>query len=222
MLKVIGAGFGRTGTHSLAEALEILGFGPCYHLREVGKNPDHTELWNAAIDGKALDWDRLYANYRSAVEWPTVAFLPQLVAHYPDAKVILSLRDPEAWYDSAQATIFAALELSQYNPDLARRTRSAMPRHLILEKTFAGRYWDKAYAIQVYQQHVQHVKEMVPTERLLPYEITDGWAPLCTFLNVPVPNQPFPRTNERVSFVASKPEWAKQFTSGHRDVKRQG
>ena len=105
-LKVIGAGLGRTGTHSLAFALEQLGFGPCYKITEVERNPGHVDFWNAALDGEPEDWDTLYASYHSAVEWPTVSFLQPLVAHCPAAKFILTHRDPEAWYESARVTIF--------------------------------------------------------------------------------------------------------------------
>jgi hypothetical protein len=135
MLQVIGAGFGRTGTHSLGHALEKLGFGPCYSIPEVSKNPGHTDIWNAAIDGKPIDWDALFVAYRSAVEWPTVAFLSEVIRHFCAAKVVLTLRDPEAWYESANATIFDGLELSASHPDPIKRVRSGMKRRLILERT---------------------------------------------------------------------------------------
>lgn len=208
MLQVVGAGFGRTGTHSLGLALKKLGFGPCYNIREVSKNPGHTEIWNNAMDENPVDWDFLFASYNSAVEWPTVAFLPELVHHYPKAKVVLTLRDPESWYESASATIFDALELSAHNPDPIKRERSGMKRRLILEQTFAGRYREKEYAIEVYRQHNQNVIKMVPPERLLQYHVKDGWEPLCEFLVKSVPDEPFPRLNERTDFLASAPDWA--------------
>jgi hypothetical protein len=209
MLQVIGAGFGRTGTHSLGHALEKLGFGPCYSIPEVSKNPGHTDIWNAAIDGKPIDWDALFVAYRSAVEWPTVAFLSEVIRHFCAAKVVLTLRDPEAWYESANATIFDGLELSASHPDPIKRVRSGMKRRLILERTFAGRYREKAYALEVFRQHNQHVIELVPPERLLQYEVSYGWEPLCKFLDKPVPKEPFPSLNARADFLASEPEWAK-------------
>lgn len=210
MLQIIGAGFGRTGTHSLGLALEKLGFGPCYHMHELSKNPGHTEIWEKAVEGRPVDWDALFAGYRSTVEWPAVAFLPQIMDHYPTVKVILTLRDPESWYESARATIFEALELSAHNPDPAKRERSGLSRRLILERTFAGRYRDKPYAIQVYKGHIQNVVETVPPGRLLQYDVKDGWGPLCAFLDKPVPAGPFPRLNERADFIASAPDWAKK------------
>jgi hypothetical protein len=210
MLQVIGAGLGRTGTHSLGFALERLGYGPCYNIQEVSKNPGHAEIWSSAIDGAAVDWDALFAGYASAVEWPTVAFLPEVVGHFPGAKVVLTLRDPESWYASASATIFEALELSAHNPDPVRRANGRMNRRLILERTFGGRYWEKAHALEVYRRHHQTVLEVVPPERLLQYRVEDGWEPLCAFLEEPVAPEPFPRLNDRAAMEASAPDWAKK------------
>lgn len=210
MLQIIGAGFGRTGTHSLAQALETLGFGPCYTILETNKNPGHTEMWRDAIEGRPVDWTALYQNYRSAVEWPTVSFLSQLIQHFPTANVILTMRDPDSWYESAAATIFPSLEATAQHPDPETRVRTGWKRHLILEQTFSGRYWDKAYAIDVYQKHLHDVKRLVPPDRLLQYRVADGWRPLCEFLEVPEPDDPFPRRNERMHFMASAPEWAKK------------
>ena len=208
-LQVIGAGLGRTGTHSLAVALEKLGFGPCYHMLEVKKNPGHVQMWNDAIDGKGVDWDLLFSGYNSTVEWPSVSFLPQSVKHYPEAKVILTQRDPEAWYESASATIFEGLELSQYNPDPDDTGHGAMVRRLILAGMFSGRYWEKDHAIAVYKQHIRDVIELVPSYRLLQYRVADGWQKLCDFLGKPVPDEPFPRVNQCSSFLSEAPEWAK-------------
>lgn len=217
MLQIIGAGFGRTGTHSLAHALDTLGFGPCYTILETDRNPGHDEMWNDAIAGRPVDWRVLYQNYRSAVEWPTVSFLPQLLHHFPKANVILTLRDPESWYESAAATIFPGLEATAQHPDPEIRARISMKRRLILEQTFSGRYWDKDHAIQVYEDHVRDVIRLVPSERLLQYRVTDGWRPLCKFLDVRQPDEPFPRRNERTRFMASTPEWAKRVMRENRE-----
>lgn len=210
MLQVIGAGFGRTGTHSLGEALEKLGFGPCYNIPEVAKNPGHTEIWETAMDGKPIDWNLLFAEYKSSVEWPAVAFLPELLEYFSDAKFILTLRDPESWYESARTTIFEALELSSHNPDLIKRERSGMKRRLILDRTFGGRYRDKKCALEVYQKHIQNVIDLIPSGRLLQFNIKEGWEPLCSFLGKPIPNASFPKLNERSEFLASTPDWAKK------------
>jgi hypothetical protein len=211
VLQVIGAGFGRTGTHSLARALKKVGHGPCYTLLDVDRNPAHIDLWTDAMDGKRIDWEALYRGYRSAVEWPTIAFLPQLLEQFPQAKVILTLRDAESWYESAAATIFPGLESSAQHPDPATGARSIMKRRLILERQFQGRYWDRRAAIEIFENHVRDVRKMVPPGRLLEYRIADGWGPLCEFLGLPEPeDEAFPRKNDRASFLDSAPEWARQ------------
>ncbi|MCL7453243.1 MAG: sulfotransferase family protein [Anaerolineae bacterium] len=209
MLEVIGAGLGRTGTHSLAQALEILGFGPCYTILDVNRNPGHFDLWTAAVAGEAVDWQKLYHNYRSAVEWPTVAFLPSILAQYPSAKVVLTLRDADSWYESASVTIFPALESTAKHPDPQQRARSTLKRRLILQDVFGGKYWDKEHALSVYKNHNRSVIDLVPGERLLQYSITEGWEPLCRFLAVDIPGQVFPHRNERAEFIRSAPDWAK-------------
>jgi hypothetical protein len=216
MLEVMGAGFGRTGTHSLGLALEKLGFGPCYSMHEVARNPGHCEIWNHAMDGKPIDRVSFFHSYKSAVEWPSVAFFDEILQQFPTALVILTMRDPEAWYESAANAIFEALELSAYNPDPEKRESSGVSRRLILERTFGGRYWDKHHALEVYQEHIDHVIREVPKERLLQFEVKEGWEPLCKFLGKRVPNEPFPRMNERTDFINSAPEWAKSIRTARR------
>lgn len=210
MIKVIGAGFGRTGTHSLGLALETLGFGPCYNILEIARNPGHAEIWYDALSGRSVDWEALFKDYQSSVEWPAVAFLPELVRNFPQTKVVLTLREAESWYESANATIFEGLELSAYNPDPAKREYSGISRRLILERTFGNRQREKDHALKVYRRHQQLVLETVPPQRLLQYDIKDGWEPLCAFLDKPVPDEQFPKVNERSTFLASEPEWAKK------------
>ena len=106
-IKVIGAGFGRTGTTSLKAALEMLGFDSCYHMQEVVKNPSHGREWLAAWEGRPVDWDTLFEGYQATVDWPGATFYKELMAHYPEAKVLLSVREPERWYDSSLETIYA-------------------------------------------------------------------------------------------------------------------
>ena len=216
MLEVIGAGFGRTGTHSLGLALVQLGFGPCYSLPEVAKNPGLTEIWNKAIDGKEVGWHHLFNSYRSSVEWPVVSFIHEMIQNFPDARFVLTQREPESWYESASRTIFEGLELSAHNPDPAKRDSSAMKRRLILEHTFEGMYWNKEHTIEIYKKHVQHVIGTVPQKRLLHFDVRDGWEPLCDFLQKPAPQEPFPWLNERKEFMASEPEWARKIREDKR------
>lgn len=106
-LEVIGAGFGRTGTMSLKLALEQLGFGPCYHMTEIVKNPGHMRLWRIAHSGQPVDWAELFSRYRAAVDWPVCHYYCDLMSEFPDAKVILTLRDSRQWYESMTNTLYS-------------------------------------------------------------------------------------------------------------------
>ena len=199
-LQVIGAGFGRTGTSSLKTALEFLGFGPCYHMFEVANEPYHVDLWNQANKGEDINWQKLFEEYRSAVDWPVCAFLEELIDIYPAAKVILTYRDPSEWYESACATIFNFMEIGMRHPDPEARKQIEMIRQLILDGVFAGKYKNRDYAIYIYNKHIEKIDKLVPAERLLKYKVTQGWEPLCHFLDVPIPSVPFPWLNDRRSF----------------------
>jgi Sulfotransferase domain len=208
-LQVIGGSFGRTGSHSLALALETIGLGPCYHTHAFQDHHEHQPLWQDALDGKPVDWEALFNGYRSTVEWPTVAFLPQILEAFPRACVVLTLRDPESWYESATATIFKSLRLAVHNPNPKKAVQALFYRRLILEHTFLDRYQEKTFAIRTYNQHVQMVRNLVPGKRLLAYDVRSGWEPLCAFLEAPIPDKPFPHHNERQAFLDQAPEWFK-------------
>ena len=199
-LSVIGAGFGRTGTLSLKFALERLGFASCHHMMEVFANPEQAPVWLSAARGKAVDWDALLSGYRASVDWPSCHFWRELAAHYPEAKVILSTRDPRRWYKSISGTIFPAMagEMPEEGPG---RDVLAMARHIVSEKTFGGKT-DEVHVLDVLARHEAEVKRSIPAERLLVFDVAEGWEPLCRFLGVPVPDEPFPRTNSSEEFQA--------------------
>ena len=198
-LEVIGAGFGRTGTHALKHALEMLGFGPCYHMVELMQHPEYVPYWQAAIDGETADWDVVFSGYLASVDWPAAEFWRELAAHYSQAKVLLTVRDPERWYESFYKTIYAVLTTPP--PDHQPfPPRQVMGRKLMLEKTFGGRFEDRAYAIGVYERHNEEVQRSLPAERVLVYDIASGWGPLCDFLAMPLPQEPFPKTNSTEEF----------------------
>jgi Sulfotransferase domain len=209
-LEVIGAGFGRTGTMSLKVALEELGFGPCYHMMEVFANPEHIELWRAAAQGKPLDWERIFGDYRATVDWPACAFYRELMERYPDAKVILTVRDPQRWYESAYNTIYrmtrAASSPIFYVAGLLMPRTKAMKRarqmigEIVWERDLDGRFEDREYAIETFKRHNEEVEQRVPAEKLLVYEVKEGWEPLCEFLGVEVPDTPFPHLNDSEAF----------------------
>jgi hypothetical protein len=199
-LSVIGAGLGRTGTMSLKLALEHLGFGPCYHMREVLAHPAHDPLWHAATRGEQTDWDALFEGYGSAVDWPVAAFWCALSRHYPHARFILSVREPREWHESVMETIFKALSSTPDPGDEQACVHRAMTRELILHRTFDDRMDDPAHAIDGYERHNKKVRDSLSADRLLVYETGSGWEPLCTFLDCPVPDQAYPRSNTRAEF----------------------
>ena len=203
-LEVLGAGFGRTGTHSLQLALNTLGFGPCYHMFKVAKNPGHNEIWLEAMAGKTVDWKELFKAYHSAVDWPAANFVPQLLDVFPDVKIILTIRDPEDWYQSISKTVFPALEIEEKLQSILKSSQQNMVSQLILNSVFSGKYKDKEYVLEVYNEHLKKVEEWVPAGSLLKYKITEGWQPLCGFLGTPVPDQPFPSSNDRQSFQSRR------------------
>lgn len=200
-IRLIGAGFGRTGTTSIKAALEELGVGKCYHMIEVLTHPAHVQFWNAAIAGQPRDWQRFLADYGAIIDWPGCTFYQELMAAYPDAKVLLTVRDPETWYESTYNTIYrlprtpATRVLRLVVPHIRRYF--AMNDQLIWQGTFGGKFEDRQQAIAIFQAHNAAVKQAVPAERLLVYDVREGWEPLCNFLGVPVPqDKPFPRLND--------------------------
>ena len=207
-MKVIGAGFGRTGTTSLKAALEELGFGPSYSLTEVFAHPEHVEFWEAARLGDEVDWEDFFEGYGVAVDWPPCSFYADLMQAFPEAPVILTIRDPEPWYESTLSTLYQIRQATSgplplraafaftgmFAPGVTGTARLA--DHIVWEDTFDERFEDKAYAMEVYEYHNEAVRRRVPTERLLVFDVREGWAPLCTFLGVQAPDRPFPRLNE--------------------------
>ncbi len=196
-LSVIGAGFGRTGTASLKVALDLLGVGPCYHMSEVFKTLAHVALWERVGDG-GLDWDEIFGEYGSAVDYPTCTYWRELSVRYPKAKVILTVRDAEKWFESTQETILSPRMVEYSEPS---------PLGPMLKKTvwdtMDGRIHDREFMVDHFNRHVEEVKRTIPAERLLVYEVKQGWEPLCAFLGLAVPSQEFPRVNSREETAAA-------------------
>jgi hypothetical protein len=216
-LEIIGAGFGRTGTHSLKLALEALGFAKCYHMDElINDHPDHVRYWKDVLDGKPGNWDVLFSGYRAAVDAPVFLCYRELMTRYPEAKVILTLRNAESWYKSFGDTIIKASRPSAYQMILtgSRMLFSKTLRERIgvlkfasetlLPRFFPNGFEDKASAIRFYEDWNRSVMETVPKEKLLVFEVKQGWDPLCSFLGVPVPSIPFPHSNTTAEFLARK------------------
>ena len=197
-LDIIGAGFGRTGTFSLKSALEQLGFGPCYHMVEVVREPERAQHWIDAADGRPTDWNKVFAGYRATVDWPGCDYWRELVELFPNAKVILSTRDPESWYRSTQNTIFNQSNKDRFEaiPHMLRMM------HAIANRNFGGSLSDHDRLIAAFNAHNAAVQAAIPASRLLVYRAEQGWGPLCAFLGVPVPDQPYPVANTTEEFQA--------------------
>jgi hypothetical protein len=200
-LDVIGSGFGRTGTKSLKAALEQLGFGPCHHMHEVVEHPEQVAHWQAVAHGEAMHWEAVFAGYRAQVDWPGTAVWRELAEANPAARIVHSQRPDELWWASFSKTI--GKFLATY-PDMP------MPPHISAmmdawqafagKPLFGGRYHDREVALASYQRHNEEVRRALPADRLLVFDVADGWEPLCAFLGVPVPDAPFPHHNLRADF----------------------
>jgi len=220
-LDLIGVGYGRTGTASLRVALERLGFDPCCHMTEVMEKPELVRRWRRIGEGGPADWDGVLGGYRATVDWPGAAYWRELVDAYPHAKVVLTVRDPQRWFDSALNTIFkfpmrrrnVAERLLYVAVRLVYPSSAQVPLMLdrvLWNRVFDGRPFngrtfpdgvpDRDYAIDSFSRHNDEVKAYVPAERLLVFSVAEGWGPLCEFLGVPVPDEPFPRLNETEAF----------------------
>ena len=200
-LSVIGSGLGRTGTLSLKLALDKLGVGPCYHMVELWKNQGHLKFWFEALE-KESDWDFVFKGYESTVDWPSTHYWQELFDLNPNAKVIHTVRDPESWYKSVMNTIYPSITRVD-TPDADGVSFHGMTNRMILEETFHGKILDKEYALDIFQKHTEKVKEIVPAEQLLIYDLSEGWEPLCEFLGVDIPQEEFPRSNSTESFRKS-------------------
>ena len=197
-LQVIGAGFGRSGTTSLREALRILDLRPCYHMRVALLSTAHMRFWIRAKAGEAVDYRSVLGGYRATVDWPACEFYRELMAAFPEAKVLLNHRDPEGWYDSMVETIWA---IQAVFPWWLPRNVWRIHDDLLWNGRFRGEFLNRARTLERYREHVEEVRRVVPPERLLVYDVKEGWEPLCRFLGRPVPaGVPFPRLNDRRFF----------------------
>jgi Sulfotransferase domain len=205
-VKVIGAGFGRTGTMSLKAALERLGAGPSFHMIDIIRDPTSLPYWQAAADGEQVDWEEALEGWESSVDWPGCTFYKEHMKTWPDAPVLLTVREPEAWYRSVSNSIHAAKEMAmrgelqppEENPPSPEVMK--MINGLIWNGTFHGRFQEKDYALKVFEEHNEDVKRTVPADRLVVYEIGQGWGPLADMLGVEAPDEPFPHLNDTESF----------------------
>jgi hypothetical protein len=191
-LKVIGCGLGRTATFSMKFALEHLGFGPCYHMAEVmTEMRSNVPLWLDAVKGRP-DWAAIFNGYQATMDYPACTYWRELADHYPDAKLVLTVRDPDSWFDSVSETIFS----ERMQGSLVGSPIGDMMQGVIF-KAFGGRAQDRAFMTDWFRRRNQQLIDAFPAERLLVFSPKQGWEPLCAFLGVPAPDVPFPRVNSR-------------------------
>ena len=189
-------------------ALETMGLGSAYHMTEVFTRPEHVRFWEAARRGERVDWNGFFSGYGVAVDWPACAFYEELMEAFPDASVILTVRDPERWYESARNTIYGIHGISAGSAPIRLAFAFAglivpgvtgiarLADGIVWQDTFGGRFEDKDHAIETFRRHNEEVRRRVPPERLLVYDVKEGWAPLCGFFGVEVPDEPFPHLND--------------------------
>lgn len=191
-LRVVGAGLGRTGTSSLKAALELLLEGPCYHMIEVFSHPADAVVWRDAANGSPPDWSAFLADYVAAVDWPSAAFWEEIADANPESIILLSTRDPEKWWESASQTIFAERDGPPPVPGM-----DEMLEAILGAKKFSANRRVKEEAIAAFIAHNERVRKIAPKDRLLEWTATDGWAPICNALKLPIPKTPFPKNNTR-------------------------
>ncbi len=211
-MKVIGAGLPRTATLTQKIALEMLGFGPCYHMVNVLSDLSLAPRWAAAFDGNA-DWDAIFAGHQSTVDWPGSFFWRELVDAYPDAKVLLSVRSGESWANSMKNTIWGVFYddvLMRHLSDARANIDPGWRDYIELMKAMwqksgligeMGPVFDPSVLAAGIERWNQEVRDTVPAGRLLEWSPADGWEPLCAFLEVPVPPAPVPHVNDAAAFA---------------------
>ncbi len=206
-LQVIGAGFGRTGTTSLKAALEQLGFSKCHHMEEVMTSRSQTAFWWALAERGAntadTGWDEIFEGFQASCDWPSSTYWEELHRHYPEAKIILTVRDEQRWYESCSATIYSISFLvptwiTRMIPPLHRMNTMVIAS--VWDGVFHGRFEDRDHAVKIYRAHVAYVKATAPPDKLLVFEAKQGWEPLCQFLGVPVPEGSYPHLNDSARF----------------------
>jgi hypothetical protein len=191
-LKIIGAGLGRTGTTSLKLALEELLGGRCYHMFEVRERPDDPDVWGDAYEGSLPHWETFFAGYEAAVDWPSAPFWLELSEAFPDAPVLLSVRDAGSWWQSVSSTIFIALA-TYFAPDAPDDGWTRMGRGMMTR--FTPAWQDEPAAKAAYLAYNDHVRATAPPGRLVEWRSGDGWEPTCSALGLDVPDHPFPHLN---------------------------
>lgn len=211
-IEILGTGLGRTGTFTLKLALEHLGFGRCYHMSELFQKPEGLYFFNKAEKGEMVKWNKLFEGYKSAVDYPVARYFRQLSEYYSDAKIIHTLRDPHEWYESAYKTIFMAnnlpvkrilkfASLYMFSKEIRRRLPVLIYNRKLMKLEFGTNLKDKKKIIAKFESHTENVIKKIPSKRLLLFNPSDGWKPLCNFLGAKIPEANFPFSNTFEEFL---------------------
>jgi hypothetical protein len=193
-IRFIGAAFPRTGTFSTKIAIEkLVPDSTCYHFHEIRRYPDHVPIWNAAYDGQEPDWRSLLSPFIGTLDGPACQHWRSILEAYPDVPVLLTVRDPDEWWESMDATIYPV----QNDPGNQTNPAMMMLRRTFFDGLLEGRFEDRAFTTNVYRRYCDDVRESVGAERLVEYSVAEGWPPLCKMLQCDIPNEPFPKRNSR-------------------------
>ncbi|MEZ4796833.1 MAG: sulfotransferase [Flavobacteriaceae bacterium] len=211
-IKVIGAGFPRTGTTTLKKALETLGYKDTYHFKDLIANPKKLKYWKDLEEKGDTNFEALFDGFQATVDFPGYPYYKILLKKYPDAKVILTKRDVDKWYESTLKTVWKAgpqtvlakivlLTKMLFNTSL-RHTFKCIKfmRSTYLKKQFSNNFASETHAKEVFFKHIEEVKNHVPENQLLIYDVSEGWQPLCNFLDKPIPKEDFPHLNKKENF----------------------
>ena len=211
-IKIIGAGLPRTGTNTLKESLEKLGYMKTYHMKELLVHPENLPYWTSLKETGTTKWDELYNGFQATVDFPAYPWYKEHMKRYPDAKVILTVRPFEKWHSSVFSTIWQAgpqtlpqklamLSKLLFNPRLRSVIKCVkLAKEMIFKVHFQGKFEDKGEAEKIFNKHIADVKAYVPADKLLVYDVSEGWGPLCRFLGVPEPNEALPHLNKKENF----------------------
>lgn len=213
-LKVIGAGGPRTGTASLKTVFETLGYGECQHMENLFNRPELVDNWIEFFETGKTDFDFLFKGFQSTTDFPGYLLYKELLTQYPDAKVVLNLRDPEEWYESFKRTVFTFVPQTPEQKEKLKPKMEASERFRNIAKTlglvevyllkghYKDNFLDKEKTLEIYRRFNDEIRANVPAGQLLEYQVSEGWEPLCEFLDVPVPQADFPMRNQRKQFIA--------------------
>ncbi len=199
-LSVIGAGLGRTGTLSIKTALEQLGLGPCHHMDDVFASPERLRIWQKIAPGGETDWQKVFAGYQATIDWPSTSYWRELAEAFPQSKILLSVRPADKWWDSFDQTIRRLIDTRGRASSAHLAEVLEYASRIINQETFGAETIERSLGLDVFDRRIAEVTGTIPPDRLLVFDVAQGWPPLCNFLSLPVPDTEFPHVNDAGEF----------------------